>query len=118
MTWATNAYGAVQLYSVFQREEELLDSVESALLRLFDLGLIRLVAATPEVGYRVDHNELPAIGRAELVANWSATGTRRTLTATRGFFYDPTPAGEGVLESVPVGQIPRVSGTVRRPWIE
>src|SRR2546430_982731 len=46
-----NAYGAVQLYAVFEQEEELLDVTQSALLRLFDLGLVRFVEAPADVGY-------------------------------------------------------------------
>ena len=52
------AYGVVQLYADFQAKEELLDATEGALLRLFDLGLLRLVEAPWETGYSLDRNEL------------------------------------------------------------
>jgi hypothetical protein len=113
-----NAYGGVQLYATFERREELLDAVESAILRLFDLGLIRLFEAPAEVGYRVDHNELPAMTRAQLVAELERERDPTDVDRDTMIFCDPTPAGELVLESVPDGQIPQVSGAVRRPWLE
>jgi hypothetical protein len=112
------AYGVVQLYAVVEQEVELLDAVENALLRLFDLGLIRLVEATEDEGYRGDHAVLPAMSRdalkAELARERDPSDTRRD----KMIFYDPTPAGEALLASVPRESIPRVDGTVRRPWEE
>jgi hypothetical protein len=85
---------------------------------LFDFGLIRLVEAAEDEGYRGDHNELPAMSRdalkAELTRERDPTDTHRD----KMIFYDPTPAGEAVLASVPRESIPRVHGTVRRPWQE
>src|SRR3954452_10529277 len=86
-----NAYGAVQLYAVFEREEELLDAVDGALLRLFDLALIRLVEATPEVGYSVDHAELPAMSRDELAAELMRERDPTHLGQQTLIFFDPTP---------------------------
>jgi hypothetical protein len=109
-----NAYGAVQLYSVFQREDDLNDATESALLRLFDLGLVRFVRATDDVGYTAKRFELPALTRDQLVASF------RPENWVRGedVWYDPTPEGEAVLEAVPEERIPAVSGIVRRPWLK
>ena len=113
-----NAYGAVQLYSVFEREEELLDATQSALLRLFDLGLVRFVEATNDVGYTAKRHELPAMSRDELVAVFEADRNHVDIGRGTDVWYDPTPEGEAVLEAVPREGIPRVSGSVRRPWLE
>jgi hypothetical protein len=110
------AYGVVQLYAVFESENEMLEATHAALLRLFDLGLVRFVEATREVGYTADRRDLPEIGRDGLVAKFERD---RDLQATDSFvFYDLTPSGEALLDSVPRDRIPEVSGTVRRPWRE
>jgi hypothetical protein len=113
-----NAYGAVQLYEEFQELEELLDVTSAALLRLFDLGLVQFVEATPDVGYTSGRLELPAMTRDQL----AATLERERDSADGGpdelVFYDPTPEGEAVLRVAPPDRIPRVSGEVRRPWLE
>jgi hypothetical protein len=108
-----NAYGAVQLYSVFEREEELLDATENALLRLFDLGLVRFVRATHDIGYTAKRHELPALTRDQLIAYFQADLWGRDVD----IWYDPTPDGEAVWEAVK-DRIPRVSGIVPRPWLE
>lgn len=108
------AYGGVQLYSVFEREEDLLDATESALLRLFDLGLVRFVRATHHVGYTAKRHELPALTRDQLVAHLKADVWGRDVD----IWYDPTPEGEAVLAAVPEDRIPQVSGIVPRPWLE
>ena len=113
-----NAYGAVQLYSVFEELDELLDSVEGALVRLFDLGLIRLVETTAEIGYKVHHAELPVLSRERLVEELARERDPTDRTRDTMIFYDPTPEGEALLDSVPEDSIPRVSGRVRRPWME
>jgi hypothetical protein len=112
-----NAYGAVQLYAVFEQEEELLDVTQSALLRLFDLGLVRFVEAPPDVGYTAKRHELPAMSRQQLVVALERDRDPTYVTDTL-VFYDPTPAGKAALKSVPQERIPRVSGNVRRPWLE
>jgi hypothetical protein len=109
-----DAYGAVQLYSVFEREEELLDATQSALLRLLDLDLVRFVRATHEVGYTAKRHELPALTRDQLVAHFKADVWGRDVD----IWYDPTPEGEAVLVGVPEECIPEISGIVRRPWLE
>jgi hypothetical protein len=110
------AYGVVQMYTLFDSEDEMLEGTHAALLRLFDLGLIRFVEATREVGYTADRRDLPEIGRDELVAKFQ---WHRDLQATDTFlFYDLTPSGEALLDSVPRDRIPEVSGPVRRPWRE
>ncbi len=114
----SNAFGSVQLYSVFEREEELLEAVEGALLRLFDLGLIRLVEASYEVGYTAKRHELPAMTREQLVAELHQEPDPAQRTRETAVFYDPTPAGEALLSSVPKERIPLVSGIVQRPWLE
>ena len=108
------AYGAVQLYAVFEHEEELLDATESALLRLFDLGLVRFVKATRAVGYTAKRHELPALTRDQLVEHFEADVWGRDVD----IWYDPTPEGEAVLATVPEDRIPQVSGIVPRPWLE
>ena len=109
-----NAYGAVQLYSVFEREDELKDATESALLRLLDLGLVRFVEATEDVGYTARRFELATLSRDELVAAFEGEPTEATGTQ---IWFDPTPEGEALLETIPPGRIPRVSGRVPRPWL-
>jgi hypothetical protein len=113
-----NAYGAAQLYAVFEREEELLDATQAALLRLFDLGLVRFVEASDEVGYTAKRHELPAMSRDQLVAVFDATRNHSGEVTVTQIWYDPTLEGEAVLEGVPEDRIPRVSGRVRRPWLE
>lgn len=113
------AYGAVQLYAVFEREEELNDTTESALLRLFDRGLVRFVQTTRDVGYTAQRFELPAMTRDQLVAifeagEWASGDWKHGIDV----WYDPTPAGEAVLAAVPQDRIPLVSGRVPRPWLE
>lgn len=108
------AYGAVQLYAVFEYEEELLDATESALLRLFDLRLVRFVRATQEAGYTAKRHEFPALTRDQLVAHFKADVWGRDVD----IWYDPTLEGEAVLAAVPEDRIPQVSGIVRRPWLE
>jgi hypothetical protein len=111
-----NAYGAVQLYAVFEREEELLDATQSALLRLFDLGLVQFVEAVPDVGYTAKRDDLPALSRDQLLKEF-ARDRVSTISETK-VFYDPTPTGRAVLSSIPAERIPRVSGRVLRPWLE
>ena len=113
-----NAYGAVQLYSVFQREEELLDATQSALLRLFDLGLVRFVEAPEDVGYTAKRHELAAMSRDQLVAVFEETRGHNYRVTGTDIWYDPTPVGRALLEAVPRDRIPDVSGLVRRPWLE
>ena len=113
-----SAYGGVQLYAVFEREEELLDATQGALLRLFDLGLVRFVEASDEVGYTAKRHELPAMSRDQLVAVFEATRNNSGEVTGTQIWYDPTPEGEAVLERVHEDRIPRVSGRVRRPWLE
>ena len=113
-----NAYGAVQLYSVFESEEELLDATESALLRLFDLGLARFVEASDDVGYTVDHLELQAMTREQLAEELAGERDPTDTSRDTRVFYDPTPEGEAFLAAAPPERIPRVSGMVRRPWLE
>jgi hypothetical protein len=84
-----NAYGAVQLYAVFDQEEDLLDATQSALLRLFDLGLVRFVEAPEEVGYTAQRHDLPAMSRDKLVARLESN--RRLEAQHTVVFYDPTP---------------------------
>jgi hypothetical protein len=108
-----NAFMAVQLYAVFEREQELFDAVESALLRLFDLGLVWFVQATPDVGYTAKRFELPAMTRDQLLAALEADDL-----GGEDIWYDPTAEGEAVLEEAPEGRIPEVSGIVRYPWLE
>jgi hypothetical protein len=113
-----NAYGAVQLYTVFEREEELLDATQGALLRLLDLGLARFVEASDEVGYTAKRHELSSMTREQLVVALErdrnpAEGRRDTQ-----IWYDPTPEGQAVLAAVPADRIPQVSGVVRRPWLK
>jgi len=112
-----DAYGAVQLYAVFEREEELLDATQGARLRLFDLGLVRFVEASDEVGYTAKRHQLPAMRRDQLVAVFEGT-RNHSSEATSKIWYDATPEGEAVLKGVPEDRIPRVSGRVRRPWLE
>jgi hypothetical protein len=112
-----NAYGAVQLYAVFEREEELLEATEDALLKLFDLGLVRFVEAPEDIGYTAKRFALPAMSRDELVAVFEEDPEAAGPTGTQ-IWYDPTAAGEALLETVPPERIPRVSGRVRRPWLE
>jgi hypothetical protein len=110
------AYGVVQLYAVFDREEDLVSATHKALLRLFDLGLVRFVEARPDVGYTAQRHELPAMSRVELVETLEGKpppGAEYTLV-----FYDPTPKGRAVLKSVPLDGVPSVSGIVRRPWLD
>jgi hypothetical protein len=114
----SNAYGAIQLYSHFERREELIEATEGAVLRLFDLGLIRAVEARPEVGYRTEHSELPALVREELVAVFGRHRNPLDVERDTLIFFDPTPDGEALLDAIAPEQIPRVSGTVRRPWLE
>jgi hypothetical protein len=110
-----NAYGAVQLYRVFAREEDLNDATESALLRLFDRGLVRFVKSTHDVGYGAKRHELPALTREQLVAYLKADFWGRDVD----IWYDPTPEGEALLEGVPKDRIPQVpQGNVPRPWLE
>ena len=52
--------------------------------------------------------------KAELARVRDPTDTHRD----KMIFYDPTPAGEALLASVSRESIPRVYGTVRRPWEE
>jgi len=113
------AYGTVQLYSVFEREQELNETTESALLRLFDLGLVRFVQTSRDIGYTANRHELPAMTRDQLVgifesADWSSGDWEHGVDV----WFDPTPAGEAALEAVPQDRIPRVSGRVQRPWLE
>lgn len=75
------AYGVVQLHAVFEREEELLDATRSALLRLFDLGLARFVAAVPDVGYTPKRHDLPALSRDQLLKGGPGEGTRSSASA-------------------------------------
>jgi hypothetical protein len=111
-----NAYAAVQLYSVFECETELFDATQGALLRLFDLGLLRFVEATDDVGYTAKRHELPAISRDALVAALEAD--RNHAGRDTNIWYDPTPEGQALLQEVPQDRIPRVSGRVRRPWLK
>jgi hypothetical protein len=113
------AYGAVQLYAVFEREQELNDATESALLRLFDLGLVRFVETSRDIGYTAKRHERPAMPRDQLVASFEA-GEWGSGDWVRGvdIWFDPTAEGEAVLEAVPQDRIPRVSGRVQRPWLE
>ena len=106
------SYGAVQLYANLKAEEELVNATESALLRLFDLGLVRFVLAPWETGWSVEREGLMPMTRAELLAELQ---DERPDTLV---FYDLTPAGEALMASVAQEQIPRVSGNVRRPWLE
>lgn len=110
-----NAYGAVQLYAVFQREEELLDATQSALLRLFDLGLVRFVRAEPDVGYTAKRFELPDLTRDELLAVFEED--RRGLWDGTDIWYDPTTEGKATWQAAS-DKIPRVSGRVERPWLD
>jgi hypothetical protein len=112
-----NAYGAVQLYAVFEREEELLEATEDALLKLFDLGLVRFVEASDDIGYTARRFDLPAMSRDELVAVFEEDPDAAAPTGTQ-IWFDPTAEGEALLETVPSERIPRVSGNVRRPWLE
>ena len=64
------------------------DATESALLRLYDLGLVRFVKSTHDVGYTAKQHELPALKRDQLVAHfkadfWAATSTSRHPRAKR-----------------------------------
>ncbi len=113
-----NAYGAVQLYEEFQELEELLDVTNAALLRLFDLGLVRFVEAPPDVGYTSKRFELPAMTRDQVVATLERERESADTGSDALVFYDPTPAGEAQLRLVSPDRIPRVSGNVRRPWLE
>jgi hypothetical protein len=113
-----NAYGAVQLYAVFEREEELLDATQGALLRLFDLGLVRFVEASDEVGYTAKRHELPSVTREQLVAALARDRNPAVAPRDTQIWYDLTPEGEAVLAAVPADRIPQVSGVVRRPWLE
>jgi hypothetical protein len=108
------AFGAVQLYAVFEREQELFDAGKSALLRLFDLGLVRFVKTTDDVGYTAKRHELPAMTRDQVLAALGADYLGRDVD----IWYDPTPEGEALLATVPEDRIPQVSGIVRRPWLE
>jgi hypothetical protein len=110
------AYGVVQLHAVFEREEELLDATQSALLRLFDLGLVRFVAAVPDVGYTAKRHDLPALSRDQLLKEFASD--RVSFISETKVFYDLTPAGRAVLDSVPGERIPQISGRVLRPWLE
>ena len=109
-----NAYGAVQLYRVFEREDELKHVTESALLRLLDLGLVQFVEATPDVGYTARRFELPTLSRDDLVAVFEEEPPEVTGTQ---IWFDPTPEGEAFLQTIPRDRIPRVSGRVPRPWL-
>lgn len=111
------AYGLVQLHAVFEREDELVDVTQRALLRLLDLGLVRFVEAPREVGYTAKRHELPAMSRDQFVAELERERDSTYAPDTK-VFYDLTPAGEAALEAVPQERIPQVSGNVRRPWLE
>ena len=112
-----DAYGAIQLYAVFEEAKDLDDATESALLRLFDLGFIQCMEVPWDVAYEVDYTRLPPMSRDQLVARlaWERDGP--DVTPVTRVFYDATPAGEAVLRSVPRERIPQVSGNVRRPWL-
>jgi hypothetical protein len=104
-----NAYGVVQLYSVFEHEEDLNDATESALLRLFDLGLVRFVKTNHDVGYTGKRQELPALSREQLIACFHADIWGRDVAV----WYDPTPAGHrGVGDSA---EGPNPTGVRERP---
>ena len=113
-----NAYGAVQLHLVFEREEQLLDATQNALLKLFDLGLVRFVEASEDVGSTAARHELPPMTREELVAALDRDRDPSQLGRDTDIWFDPTPEGESLLDAVPPERIPRVSGLVRRPWLE
>jgi hypothetical protein len=113
-----NAYGGVQLYSVFESEEELLDATQSALLKLFDLGLVRFVEAPEDVGYSAARHELPPMTRDELVVALDRDRDPAQFRRDTDIWFDRTPEGESLLDAVPPERIPRVSGSVRRPWLE
>jgi hypothetical protein len=104
-----NAYGAVQLYAVFEREEELLDATQGALLRLFDLGLVRFVEASDEVGYTAKRHELPSVTREQLVAALARDRNPAVAPRDTQIWYDLTPEGEAVLAAVAADRIPQVS---------
>jgi hypothetical protein len=111
-----NAYGAVQLYAVFQREEELVTATQNALLRLFDLGLVCFVRAEVDVGYTAKRFDLPRMSRDELLAEFDRDRNHEPGDGT-DVWYDPTPQGEAEWRAASTN-IPRVSGTVRRPWLD
>jgi hypothetical protein len=53
-----------------------------------------------------------------LVALKEFASDRVSMISDTKVFYDPTPAGRAVLDSVPGERIPQVSGRVLRPWLE
>jgi hypothetical protein len=111
------AYGEVQHYAAFERKEELTDATQSALLRLFDLGLVRFVEAPEKVGYTSKRFDLPAMTREELLAAFEDDRNEVAPPTGTDIWYDPTPQGEALLEATPREWIPDLSGRpMWRPW--
>ncbi len=96
----------------------MLEAAQCALLRLFDLGLVRFVEAPEDVGYTAKRDELPGIGRDELLAVFEEDRNHSGAVTDTQIWFDATPEGEAVLDAVPIDRIPRVSGLVRRPWLD
>jgi hypothetical protein len=111
-----DAYGAVQLHSVFESRERLLEVTQSALLKLFDWGFVRFVEAPVDAGYTAKRFELPALTREELLVAFEEDCDDSARQTDTDVWLDPTPEGQAMLHAVPSDRIPRVSGVVKRPW--
>jgi hypothetical protein len=58
---------------------------------------------------------LPTLSRDELVAVFDGETSETNRTQ---IWFDPTPEGEAFIEAIPSDRMPRISGTVQRPWLE
>jgi hypothetical protein len=113
------ALGTVQLLERQETAGALSDLTETALLKLYDQGLIMFFRASRDEGYGADPSEMTGLTRAGLLAAFQDyRDLANALDENDLLFFVETDAGRELFETLPPDSVPKPSGHIERPWEE